>query len=79
MPQRPDSYDILNISTLEIARQMTLIDFDLFAKIKSTELVNQAWNKNGAKAPNICASIHRFNLGMYNKQLDTTIILSGVL
>ncbi|XP_019851329.1 PREDICTED: uncharacterized protein LOC100638387 isoform X1 [Amphimedon queenslandica] len=47
----------------EIARQLTLIDFSLFAKIKPAELLNQAWQKPKyrARAQNILRLVDRMN------------------
>jgi len=52
---------VLNES--EIARQLTLIDFKMFQKIRPCELLNQAWNKDKLKhrAPNILSIISRSN------------------
>jgi hypothetical protein len=47
----------------EIARQLTIIDFSLFAKIKPAELLNQAWQKPKYKdrAQNILRLVERMN------------------
>lgn len=52
-----------DIDDEELARQFTLIEFDIFKKIRITELLNQAWNKSKLKykAPNIIKMINRFN------------------
>eukprot|EP01134_Creolimax_fragrantissima_P003726 CFRG3726T1 len=71
-PSTLEEYDILNISPIEIARQLTLIDFELFSKIQSHELVGQVWNKRRSKASNVCACIDRFNL--VSQWVTTTII-----
>lgn len=54
---------LLNIKPLEIARQMTLVDFELFKAINSREFLNQSWNKaqKDKLAPGIVGMIHRFN------------------
>ncbi|KAJ5076989.1 ras guanine nucleotide exchange factor i-related [Anaeramoeba ignava] len=54
---------IFDVDEEEIARQMTLIDFQLYTKIEPTELLNQSWNKSKYKhkAPNVLAFIQRFN------------------
>ena len=51
-------------SAKDIARQITLIDHELFRKIRPKECLNQSWNKENReqKAPNIFAMINRFNL-----------------
>jgi hypothetical protein len=47
----------------EIARQMTIIDFSLFAKIRPTELMNQAWSKPKRRhiAHNFLRLVERMN------------------
>jgi hypothetical protein len=47
----------------EIARQLTLIESKLFNRIKSSELLNQSWNKPASKfkSPNVLAMISRAN------------------
>jgi len=47
----------------EIARQMTLIEWDLFKSIKPWECIGQSWAKKDkeTKAPNILGMILRFN------------------
>lgn len=49
--------------TMEIARQITLIDFEFFKSIQPKECLNNAWNKNNrdTKAPNIAKMINFFN------------------
>lgn len=47
----------------EIARQLTLLEFECFSKIMPYEFLNQAWTKADAeiRAPNILACTKRFN------------------
>jgi hypothetical protein len=47
----------------EIARQLTLIEYSLYKKIKPWECLNQNWMKADKenKAPNIIGMITRFN------------------
>ena len=54
---------VLDIHPLEFARQLALMEFESFAKIKPTECYNLAWSKkdSSTKAPNIGKFIHRFN------------------
>ncbi|KAL6041549.1 Son of sevenless 1 [Balamuthia mandrillaris] len=53
----------MDLHPLEIARQLTLIEFDLYQSIKPWECLNQAWTKADRleKAPNIISMIERFN------------------
>lgn len=55
-----DNLDILDIAPEEIARQMTLLDFDLFARIEMREWF-EAPKNNPTLSPNINAFIKRFN------------------
>ncbi|KAI9143512.1 ras guanine nucleotide exchange factor domain-containing protein [Paraphysoderma sedebokerense] len=46
----------------EVARQVCLYEFSLFKRIKPTELLNQAWVKDGEnRAPNVWLMTQRFN------------------
>ncbi|KAF2074282.1 hypothetical protein CYY_004415 [Polysphondylium violaceum] len=70
----PQFSDILAIPAEEIAKQLTLIEFDIFSKIQSNEFLNQAWAKEKTfhLAPNIRAAIDRFNL--VTKWVSTIIL-----
>ncbi|KAJ6253035.1 ras guanine nucleotide exchange factor i-related [Anaeramoeba flamelloides] len=54
---------IFDIDEIEVARQITLIDFEIFSQIKPAELLNCAWSKPRLKhrAKNILGLIERFN------------------
>ncbi|KAJ6242096.1 ras guanine nucleotide exchange factor i-related [Anaeramoeba flamelloides] len=54
---------IFDIDEIEVARQITLIDFEMFSQIKPAELLNCAWSKPRLKhrAKNILRLIERFN------------------
>jgi hypothetical protein len=53
----------LDIKALDVARQLTLIDFGIFRKITPKELSHQSWNKENSKqnSPNVVRMIERFN------------------
>ncbi|KAJ5078864.1 ras guanine nucleotide exchange factor i-related [Anaeramoeba ignava] len=57
------SLSLLDVEEEEVARQLTLIEFDLFSQIKPSELLNQSWSKPKFKhrAKNLLAMIERFN------------------
>jgi son of sevenless-like protein len=63
----PKAYDgVLDINPTEIARQFTLMEFQMFSQIKPVECLNKAWssqNKNSEKifCPNIRGMIEHFN------------------
>ncbi|KAL0487720.1 RasGEF [Acrasis kona] len=56
-------FSVLHYPLQEVARQMTLIDFEQFSKIEPKECLNQSWNKEhrDTKAPNINKMIQHFN------------------
>ncbi|KAF2069090.1 hypothetical protein CYY_009588 [Polysphondylium violaceum] len=58
-----NNLQIYDIDEEEIARQLSLIEFDIYKKIKPPELLNQSWNKTKLKyrAPNVLKMIDRFN------------------
>jgi len=58
------------IDTLEIARQMTLRDEQIYKSIRPRECMNQAWNKENKheRAPNILKMIDRFNKVRFYQQ-----------
>ena len=61
--RRWDQWHPLELDEEEIARQLSLLDWESFRKIKPTELLNQAWSKPKLKhrAPNVLAFIAQFN------------------
>ncbi len=54
---------LLDLHPEEVARQMTLIESDLFRKIQPREWLKQSWTRSDKKkrAPGIMNMIHRFN------------------
>ncbi|GAM22694.1 hypothetical protein SAMD00019534_058690 [Acytostelium subglobosum LB1] len=57
------SLTIFDVDEEEVARQLTLIDFEIFSSIKPSELLNQSWNKPKLRhrSPNVMLIINRFN------------------
>lgn len=53
----------MDVEEEEIARQLTLIEFEYFYKIRTSEFLHQSWSKLRLKhrAPHILALIRRFN------------------
>lgn len=51
---------LLDIDALELARQITLAEYDIFRRISPTEFYRKAWEKK-ERSPNINALINRFN------------------
>eukprot|EP00455_Lapot_gusevi_P022964 TRINITY_DN2390_c0_g1_i2.p1 TRINITY_DN2390_c0_g1~~TRINITY_DN2390_c0_g1_i2.p1 ORF type:complete len:489 (+),score=135.39 TRINITY_DN2390_c0_g1_i2:211-1467(+) len=54
----------IDADELELARQLTLMDFATFKQIQSREFLNKAWGEPNKEilAPNVCAMIDRFNM-----------------
>ena len=54
---------MVDMDPLELARQITILDHELFSKIQSSELVGQKWSKEKTKhlCPNVMVCINRFN------------------
>lgn len=61
---RPSELGMLTIHPQELARQLTLIEANLFRAIKPWELLNLAWSRKDKeqKAPNVLAMIARSNV-----------------
>jgi hypothetical protein len=57
-------HKVLTWPSIEIARQLTLIEYAAFIQIEPKECLNQSWAKGQreTKAPGICAMVARFNL-----------------
>lgn len=53
----------LNLSDIELARQLTLVDFEIYKAIQVQELLQVAWNSNKLKhrSPNVCKLLDRLN------------------
>lgn len=56
-------FDIWAMDELQIAEQLTILEFEVFSKIQSTEFFGQGWNKKNGRelAPNIMKMIDNFN------------------
>jgi len=53
--------NLYNVDPKEIARQLTLIEFDMFKSIKLPEISFQSWTKNRKDSLNVVEMINRFN------------------
>jgi hypothetical protein len=58
-----ESFNFMECNEIELARQLTLIDFEKFRLIQPRECLNQNWSKKNKDilAPNIIAMIEQFN------------------
>eukprot|EP00911_Craspedida_sp_UC1_P000321 UC1_evm3s244 len=61
----PPVVHLLTLSPKEVARQMTLIESELFRAITPPELVGQTWNKRPELAPNVVQLTARVNQVSY--------------
>lgn len=61
LPKKLKSLKFPDVSPLELARQITLKDYDLFAKIEITEFYDQKWAKDKISAPNLVKFIDNSN------------------
>lgn len=79
------NFDLIDISSIEVARQLSIIEFKLLKKIEPKEFLNQNWNKTEREvvAPNIVAIQKRFNKTSYwastrivkYKELKTRVVM----
>lgn len=69
----------MDTNDAEVARQLTLIESNLFSKIQTSELLNQAWNKLELKwrAQNVLEMISRINKVSF--WVSNTILLQNLL
>jgi hypothetical protein len=63
IPKDINKMDILSLDSKEVARQLTLLDWEIFENLKSSEFLNKAWSHPilKQKAENVLKMIHRFN------------------
>lgn len=55
---------LTDVAPLELARQLTILEFGFFQKIKPVECLNKSWNRDDGedKAPNVRSVIHFANV-----------------
>jgi hypothetical protein len=58
-----ERFNLWTLTPLELARQMALMEWDLWESVKPWEFLNQAWTKKDKeiRSPNIVAIIRHFN------------------
>ena len=61
LPSKRNPVSFLEIPPLEVARQLTLIDWGLFKRLEASELIEQAWKRDtrAKDAPNVIGLIAR--------------------
>lgn len=69
-----DDSTVLDIDALEMARQMSLVEFELFSAIEPRELLTRSWRKDELKntSPNLLRMIDRFN--QFSSWVSYTIV-----
>ncbi|KAJ6237978.1 ras guanine nucleotide exchange factor a [Anaeramoeba flamelloides] len=68
------NFSLINVPEEEFARQLTLLIFEFYQKIKPSELITESWKgkKIKSKSPNITAMIQKFN--EYSNYAATLIV-----
>ncbi|KAI8373371.1 ras guanine nucleotide exchange factor domain-containing protein [Choanephora cucurbitarum] len=61
MPKNTQQIRLLDTDPLELARQLTILDFKLYSSIKPIECLGKAWSKDSADADNVKQSIDYCN------------------
>eukprot|EP01094_Clydonella_sp_ATCC50884_P025386 TRINITY_DN6654_c0_g1_i1.p1 TRINITY_DN6654_c0_g1~~TRINITY_DN6654_c0_g1_i1.p1 ORF type:complete len:443 (+),score=162.18 TRINITY_DN6654_c0_g1_i1:104-1330(+) len=78
VPTRWRGVEFTHLNELEIARQLTIAEYHIYAEVKPEELQDLAWSKAKLKsrAPNVLALIERFN---WISSIFSTLIVSTPL
>jgi len=75
----PGKFDFVDLDPLDVAQQLTAIEFDTFKQIQESELYKLAWKgENRLKvSPNVCKLFERFNTVSY--WVATEIVMQTML
>jgi son of sevenless-like protein len=60
----PSEFDLMTLHPIEIARQLTILEADLFRAVQPSELVGTVWTKKDKNitSPNLLKMIHHSNM-----------------
>ncbi|KAI8992261.1 ras guanine nucleotide exchange factor domain-containing protein [Pilobolus umbonatus] len=61
LPRNIKKFRLMDVDTIEMARQLTLMDFKLYSSIKPIECLDKAWSRDMKGGKNIKASIEYCN------------------
>ncbi|XP_074642925.1 son of sevenless homolog 2-like [Tubulanus polymorphus] len=72
----PEEFNLMLLHPIEIARQVTLLEFDLYRKVRPSELVGNKWIKKdkNLSSPNLLKMIHHST--MFTFWLEKNIVES---
>lgn len=68
----PKTANFEDFDPIEVARQLCLIEQEIYTAIHPKEALNQSWNKRKEQAPNIIKMIHFFNV--FSKWVSTKLV-----
>jgi len=75
----PGKFDFVDLDPVDVAQQLTRIEYDAFKSIQESELYHLAWKSDDKLkvAPNVCKLVERFNTVSY--WVATEIVMQSSL